>query len=402
MRTADGAYIKQLNRSLILQEIIKNGKISRADLSKRTGLNKATVSVQVADLLEEEIIYESREEHNAIGRRPIMLSIDNTSGYILGIDIDFSEIQFAVADLRGNIVEEWSTPNDTADYPVIIEELIGQIIACKKRYSECTYGLISVNISVHGTVNIDETIDFIPKLKWKDKDLKNDLAEQLDIDITIGNNANLSAFAEYVYNHQSDNLLNLTLTSGIGIGVIMDGKLHKGYSGHAGEVGHMILHPEGKQCPCGNHGCLELYASEPAFAEELANRLGKPELSLSEVNDLIVKQDAVTLELMEKFLDNIAIGLNNVMHLYNPKTVVINSEILSNYPEAVAKIESRLSSTLIHYREIALSSLGKKSAVMGACAIGLQKFFRVSDLSLHPQEKNKVGKRQSLTPFERF
>src|SRR5699024_7535162 len=112
MRTGDGAYIKQLNRGLILQEIIKNGKISRADLSKRTSLNKATISVQVADLLEEDLIYESREEHNTIGRRPIMLGINNSCGYILGIDIDTPKIQFAVADLSGIIVEDWSMPNE--------------------------------------------------------------------------------------------------------------------------------------------------------------------------------------------------------------------------------------------------------------------------------------------------
>lgn len=397
MRTADGAYIKQVNRSLILQEIIKNGKISRADLSKRTGLNKATVSVQVADLLEEELIYESREEHHSIGRRPIMLSIDHSCGYVLGIDIDLGAIQFAVADLGGNIVEDWTIKNDTKDYLAIVNQLVDQIIACQKRYSKCTYGLISVNISVHGTVNIDETIAFIPKLEWKNKDLKSDLAEQLDIEITIGNNANLSAFAEHVYNHQSDNLLNVILTSGIGIGVIIDGKLHKGYSGHAGEVGHIILHPKGKSCPCGNYGCLELYASEPAFLADLAARLGKMELTLAEAQELITTQNSEALELMELFLDNLTIGINNVVHLYNPKTIVLNSEILPYVPDAITKIEKRLTSTLIHYQEIVLSSLGKNSAVMGGCAIGLQKFFRVSELNLHLPQQNKMNKKHSVT-----
>lgn len=383
MRTGDGAYIKQLNRGLILQEIIKNGKISRADLSKRTGLNKATISVQVADLLEEDLIYESREEHNTIGRRPIMLGINNSCGYILGIDIDTPKIQFAVADLSGIIVEDWSMPNETTDYSTIVEQLIGQIIACQQRYVESTYGLISVNIGVHGTVNVDHTIDFIPKLGWKDKDLKGDLAAQLNVEVTVGNNANFSAYAENVYHHQSDSLLNMSLTSGVGIGVIIEEKLHTGFSGHAGEVGHMILYPEGKECPCGNRGCLELYASEPAFLTHLAANLNKPDLTMTEVKQFIKNQDETTLTLLDIFLDNVTIGLNNIIHLHNPKIIVLNSELLSFCPETISKIENRLHSTFINYHEIVLSSLGGQAAVMGGCAIGLQHFFNISKLDLY-------------------
>src|SRR5690625_1527250 len=102
MITGDGAYIKKINRSIILRKIIEHDLISRADLSKITGLNKATISVQVANLLEEELIYETTQEHNVVGRRPIMLSINHEVGYVLGIDFDYRHIQFTIADLSGN------------------------------------------------------------------------------------------------------------------------------------------------------------------------------------------------------------------------------------------------------------------------------------------------------------
>src|SRR5690625_876342 len=101
MITGDGAYIKKINRGIILREIIKNQAISRADLSKITGLNKATISVQVADLLKEELIYETEQTHNTVGRRPIMLSIKRDVGYVLGIDLDYKHIQYTVSDLGG-------------------------------------------------------------------------------------------------------------------------------------------------------------------------------------------------------------------------------------------------------------------------------------------------------------
>ena len=104
MITGDGAYIKKINRSIILSKIIEHEMISRADLSKITGLNKATISVQVADLLDEDLIYETKLEHNVVGRRPIMLSINKSAGYVLGIDLDYKHIQYTVSDLGGNPV----------------------------------------------------------------------------------------------------------------------------------------------------------------------------------------------------------------------------------------------------------------------------------------------------------
>jgi len=382
MRTGDGAYIRKLNRSLILQEIIKNGKISRAELSKTTGLNKATISVQVADLLEEELIYESREKHNAIGRRPIMLSINGSAGYVLGIDLDTPYIQFAVTNLSGTIVEELTLRIEPEQYDNIVQLLIKQINSYMEKYGDSIYGLTSVNIAVHGAVNNHEIIDFIPKFKWNNKDLKADLMNHLDIEVTVENNANLSVYAEKVFNHQSDNLLTLILTSGIGTGIIINGELHKGYSGYAGEIGHMILEPNGKPCPCGNNGCWERYASEPTVLRELANLLNKPSLSNNEVRDLITNQDPTVIEYLDQFFEYLAIGLNNTINLYNPETIVLNSEILRFYPNAIEKIEQHLQSSMIHYREIVLSQLGRKSGVLGACMVGISNFLDVTELTL--------------------
>jgi len=381
MRTGDGAYIKLLNRSLILQQIIKKGKISRADLSKTTGLNKATVSVQVADLLEQELIYESRVEHNAIGRRPIMLSINSSAGYILGIDLDTPLIQFAISNLSGEIVEKSVLEIGTDEYEAIVQLLNEQIRYYIAKYSDSIYGLISVNIAIHGPVD-NGVIGFIPKLEWENKNLKNDLTDQLDIELTIENNANLSAFAEQVYNHQSDNLLALILTSGIGTGIILDDKLHKGYSGHAGEVGHMIIEPGGRECSCGNSGCWERYASDSSFLRESAKLLNISSLSIADVKDLVNQNDDNIDECFEKLFRHLATGLNNIINLYNPETIVLTSEILPLYPNAVEKIEEHLTSTMIDYREIVLSGLGNKSAVMGACALGIKRFFDISELTL--------------------
>src|SRR5690625_504263 len=383
MITGDGAYIKKINRSIILGKIIEHGMISRADLSKITGLNKATISVQVANLLDEDLIYETTQEHNVVGRRPIMLSINHDAGYVLGIDLDDRNIQFTVSDLGGNPIQYDSVDLKTDDYEDIVAILSGHIKTYQTNYSTSRYGLISTVIGIHGTVNNDETINFVPTHQWKNKDLKADLEQEIDINISIENNANLSAYAERVYiHHESNHLLCILLSSGIGTGIMIDGKLHKGYHGYAGEMGHMIILPNGRKCRCGNQGCWELYASEPSFFNDLTQLLNRPQLTFDDIQTLITAKDPTTMKLIEQFIIDLSIRLNNVINLYNPETLVLTSELLKRFPNIVEEIKSNLNSSVSKYGNLVLSELGNKSCVMGACALAIQRFLGVPELIL--------------------
>ncbi|WP_156291825.1 ROK family transcriptional regulator [Oceanobacillus salinisoli] len=400
MVTGDSAYIKKINRSLILKTIIQHQKISRAELSKITGLNKATISVQVADLLQEEIICESRLEHNSIGRRPIMLSINGNAGYVLGIDLDYHEIIFNICNLQGKSIQMETLHPDTENYDEIVRLLITQIKKYIKAYSNSIYGLVGVVLGIHGTVNKDQSILFIPKYQWHHKDLKSDLEKEVsDIDIYIENNANLSAKAEktYKYNY-SDNLLTVILTSGIGAGIIIDGKLHRGYHGYAGEMGHMIIAPDGIPCKCGNHGCWEKYSSEPSFLEQLS-KLSNKKVVHNDVKQLITKQDPTTMELLNDFIRYLSIGLNNIINLYNPETIVLNSEVLKIYPNAVNQIKNNLTSSVSQYREIVLSDLGNKACILGACSYAIQRFLEVPEIVLSMEDERHSKGDQSVEPI---
>ncbi|WP_087975078.1 ROK family transcriptional regulator [Oceanobacillus rekensis] len=383
MVTGDGAYIKKINRSLILQKIIEHGMISRAELSKITGLNKATISIQVATLLEEDLVYETRQEHNAVGRRPIMLSIKRDAGYVLGIDLDYQEIQFTLSDLLGYPVYNEYISLEEETYENIVLLLANNVQKYHQRCNNCRYGLISTVIGIHGTVNKEEDIFFVPRYKWYNKNLKSDLKNKLDFDLNIhiDNNANLSSYAEKVYHYEkSDNLLNIILSSGIGAGIMVNSHIHKGYHGYAGEMGHMVISPEGPLCKCGNHGCWELYASEPSLFKKIAKRLDKPVITQTDFCKLVNENHPVVYEEMEVLIKYLSIGLNNIINLYNPETIVLNSEVLQSYPSIVEKIKRNLVSSVSQYGEIVLSKLGKDACIMGACAIAIQNFFEVPKL----------------------
>ncbi|SFL55605.1 Sugar kinase of the NBD/HSP70 family, may contain an N-terminal HTH domain [Gracilibacillus orientalis] len=383
MITGDGAYIKKINRSYILTEIFEHHKISRADLSKITGLNKATVSVQVNDLLDETLIYETQEEHNTVGRRPILLSINEKVAYFLGIDLDREYILFNITDLKGNTVNYEKVDLQTDVYEEVVKVIAEHIKKYQLEYADARYGLVHSMIAIHGTVSTDHTIHFIPRYQWRDKDLLGDL-KKLGIDnISVENNANLSAYAEKIFNYyKSDNLLNINLSSGIGAGIMINGELHKGFHGHAGEMGHMIIYPKGKPCRCGNEGCWERYASEPIFFENANKRLDAKIENHSDIKRLLNKGNQEVMEELNNWIADLTIGLNNVINLYNPEMIVLNSPILKSYPQALEEMKKHLLSSVSQYRDIVISGLGAKAGVVGACAMGIQDFLELPRLTL--------------------
>jgi predicted NBD/HSP70 family sugar kinase len=388
MATGDSAFIKKINRSIIIKNIIEEGFISRADLSKITSLTRATISAQVADLIDENLIVETHQEHLSVGRKPIMLSLNGDAGYALGIDLDFGEITFTLSNLLGKPDCTETIKTEATDYQDILELLIKQINKYEEACQDRRYGIVGITIGIHGLVAKDEVINFVPRYKWREIELKSDLEDVFDIDIFIENNANLSSFAERVYvYHDAENLLSISLYSGIGLGMMMNSEFFRGNDGFAGEAGHMILVPGGQACSCGNHGCWEQYASETSFFKEVAEAKLVPPLNYKQIYQWIDEGDELVCKKMEQFIYYLTIGINNMINLYNPNVVVIDSELLRRYPGAIEKIKENLVSSINHYRELSISQLGIKSCVMGACAFAIKHFLDVPMLNLPYEEK---------------
>ncbi|OMF22686.1 ROK family protein [Paenibacillus sp. FSL H8-0548] len=383
MIIGDAAYIKKMNRASILKGILKEGMISRAELSKVTALTRATISSQVADLLEEDLVVETQLEHNVVGRKPIMLSLNAEAGYALGIDLAYDEIKFILSDLLGRPIASASIKTPSTDYKEILSLLINYIAMYNEQFQGSRYGIVGIVIAVHGLVASDEVIHYAPRFHWNHIDLKSDLEKTVSNKIFIENNANLSALAERVFiHHETDNLLCATFYKGIGLGMIMNDKFFRGHDGFAGEIGHMIVVPEGHPCNCGNKGCFEKYASESSVFEYLSQKRGMKDVSYQQIEQWLAEGDSEVEELLQKTIYYLSIGLNNMINMYNPDVVVLDSELLRMYPDALNKIKQNLNSKISHYRKLAISSLGRNSCVMGACALAITYFLDVKSLIL--------------------
>jgi predicted NBD/HSP70 family sugar kinase len=387
MVTRGARFIKKMNRQIILEKIIEKQEISRSDLSKITNLNKVTVSSQVASLLDDNLIIEKQYAESNGGRKPILLTVNENAAFTLGIDLDVKTVTLLLCNVKGGVVkkEQWELTTD--DFEIVVKDLIALIHSFLKDFPPSLYGVAAIVIGIHGIVNNDETIAFTPGHHWVNVNIKQPIEQAFRVPVFVDNSTNLCALAESVVNdHEADNLLCISSFSGIGMGLITNNEIYKGFHGYAGEVGHMIIVPEGKQCRCGNKGCWELYASEKAFykeiAEEFAETTHHQHVDRDVVLQLVEQGHEPTINKLDQFFYYFSLGLNNIINLYNPETVIINSGLMPHLPNAEQTIQSLLRSKMNNYKTLKVSNLGKDACALGACFVGIKHFLQINNLKL--------------------
>lgn len=377
MSTGDATYLKNLNRRVILEHIIASPGLSRADLAKITGLNKATITSQISALLEEGLLLESASlSRSCSGRKPIPLTLNENAGCALGIDLDSDHATLLLTNLSGKKLEQKTIQFAKHGPKTIIEELHQAIHTFS---SDSTGPLVGIGLGVHGIVDHNEQVIFIPRLERTIADVKQRLQQKHRVPVFVDNNANLSAYAERVYCYPVHNLISISAYSGIGLGMIIKDQIYRGMDGFAGEVGHMIIVPQGKPCPCGNHGCWERYASDQHALQSLAHKLGPDSFTWEEVKYRINQGTKLEQE-MNQLLMYWVIGLNNIINIFNPEILILNSSFMQVFPEFVAQIKSRLQSRMTHCRLLATSTLGKDACALGGAALAIRQFLGVERL----------------------
>ncbi|WP_079476359.1 ROK family transcriptional regulator [Marinococcus halophilus] len=377
MHKGDWNYIRNLNRRLILEEIVKNASLSRSELARITGLNKATISTQINDLLEQGLVIETRTEAlDTPGRKPIIIEMNERAGFTVGIDIDELSTNIVFCDLKGRRLHQKQLHLDTSHFESMLEALIQQLRAEIEVFQNVSSAppLAGIGIGVHGIVDNDSQIVYTPKQQWVDVDVKTRLEAAFEAPVHVDNSANLAVYAEHVYAEHVPDLFCLTLYSGIGLGMVKDAVIYRGHQGFAGEIGHMIIEPNGKPCPCGNHGCWELYASNKAFLKLLHDH-GSEFHTKEQIRKHLASAGAA--QVVDEYIFYLSIGVNNVINIFNPERVIINSPLFASKPELLDKVRHSLRSKFNNYQELKLSSLNEDACALGAAALAFKKFLGV-------------------------
>jgi len=375
--------VKQKNKSLVLQIIKQNAPISRANIATKTGLNKGTVSSLVNELIKEDIIYESGLGQSSGGRRPFMLLFNKSAGYTIGIDLGVDYILGILTDLKGDVFHQEFLQLECLEFEFVHIKLTNIIETLISHAPDSTYGIVGIGIGVPGTITKNGEIILAPNLNWKNIQLKQILKKQFKVPIIIENEANAGAYGEKKSGAgiESDHIIYVSISIGIGVGMFLNGKLYRGYNGFAGELGHMTIHSNGKKCMCGRKGCWELYASEKALKDYIKNVPLYDNINEYSLEDVIRKTKEGN-DLAKQSFDyvgkNLSIGLDNIINIFNPKQIVIGGRI------AIAKqwLERSIKKHLFHetrfqQKDLVLnfSELGVYSNAIGSAEFAIDNFI---------------------------
>ena len=379
--------VKMKNKSRVLQTIIEQSPLSRADISQHLGLTKGTVSSLVNELIDEKICSETGPGKSSGGRRPVMLLFNEKAGYAIGIDLGVNYILGVITDLSGNIVNENLKHMNSMRYEetiLVIKEVIQSLVDSAP---DSPYGVVGIGIGVPGIVNKEgSNILLAPNLGWTDINLKAEIESEFHLPVIIDNEANAGAYGEKRFGagKNYENLIYVSAGIGIGVGFILQNSLYRGAEGFSGEMGHMVIDIDGKECSCGSKGCWELYASEQALLNQAKNSK-QEDLNLESLIDM-AEVDEEVKDVFRHIGRGLGIGINNIINTFNPEQIIIGNrlaiarELLSeSIMEVVRNRSLRFNQENVN---ITFAELTIYSAALGASAYATESFLN-SDLEEH-------------------
>ncbi|MDG4765444.1 ROK family transcriptional regulator [Solwaraspora sp. WMMD406] len=333
---ADLTDVRATNLAVVLRYVRAHAPCSRADIAAATGLNKATVSSLVADLIDRRLVREIGLTEHRIGRPATMLVIDGAAYAAVGIEISADHLTAVALDLAGGELLSWrraftglaATPGKAAS---TVAALAGRAVARVSRQGRQVLGL---TVGVPGLVDRDGRVCLSPELGWRDVDLRTDLIRALRepaYEVVVDNDAQLAALAEHRHGPHAGtaNLVHLTGGAGIGAGLVVDGRLLHGARGFTGEIGHIQLDPEGPVCRCGANGCLEALASVPALIRrvlpdaEADGPLTDFAPEIDRVRTLARAGDERALATLAEIGRHLGTGVSILANLVNPEVVLL-------------------------------------------------------------------------------
>jgi predicted NBD/HSP70 family sugar kinase len=375
---ADFADVRATNLAVVLRYVRENAPCSRADIAANTGLNKATVSSLVADLIDRRLVRETGLTENRVGRPATMLVLDGSPYAAIGVEINVDYVSAVATDLAGERLLAWrrsfsagdSVNQGVANVAAIVRRVINRMAKEERQ-------VLGLAVAVPGLVDVQGTVRLAPNLGWRDADIGGDLAKALrdpGFSIQVDNDANLAALAEQRFGGRAgaSDLVYLTGQMGVGAGVILDGRLRRGSLGFSGELGHVQLDPEGPVCRCGRRGCLEAMAGIGAVLRRADPSPAEIEIELEEVVRSAKAGDPETLATLAAVGEGLGRGVSIIANLLNPRVVILGGYYVPLAPWLLPPVRKAVRAGAIAPDaggcEVEASALGHDAAALGGAA----------------------------------
>ncbi|HEY0306763.1 MAG TPA: ROK family transcriptional regulator [Acidobacteriaceae bacterium] len=408
MQRVDLAYVqlasseiaRDINRDVILEVIRANQPVSRAELSRLSGLQRSTVSLIVDQLIQERWVREGATTPLPRGRRPTMVGL-NDDLVMLVADIRPTQATIAVVDLNGRFLSRAQLPV-TSDPAKTLAGIIETMLRMKERHAQRSFE--GVGISLPGRVDpVTHRLRFAPNLAWPDFDIKGTLEKGTGLSVELDNAANACLLAETWFGRMDGvrNAVLLTVSEGIGTGILCNGQLLHGDGGMAGEFGHLCLDKDGPLCGCGARGCWETFASSRAALRFYAER--NPKIAVRSIEELLrlaQEADEDALAALTRQAEYIGKGLRFISATLAPEVILIAGDLVALWARFGPIIQKAFSDSVLagfsprlmptHEAEVA--------RLRGAAIVVLQRRSsqRQSGIGKRPRRPAKAVKRERL------
>jgi len=332
-QVATSETARQINRRIALNLLRRHQPMSRADLARRSGLQRSTVSAIIDQLIGEGWVTEGAIGRAPRGRRPRFLHLNVERAGIIAVDLRPETTTVGLAGIDARFVRQtaWPTPGDSTAF---VDELARTVAAFRKAHPHMVCE--GMGVSVPGRVDTAGCLVFGPNLGWTKVNLRREIEAVIDLPVVLENAANACALAELWFGGHPEHvhqLMTLTVSEGLGVGLLLNGQIIHGAGAMAGEFGHVTFDENGPPCPCGKRGCWERYASNSAAEQFYAHSTTDgPAVSGSIRFEELLRRasngEQRATEALDKMAYFLGVGLAGLVTGLAPEVIVVIGEIV--------------------------------------------------------------------------
>lgn len=367
---ATHAQTRAHNAGLVLRAIYDRGPISRAEIARLTGLTRTSVGELVAELESDGLAREVGRGPSTGGKAPTLVSLVDGARNVVTLDLGERVFTAALLDLRGEIVRRTSRDLDGADGDAalaLVTDLIDEILADEHA------PILGIGIGTPGIVGADGTIRWAVNLSWSDLPLARLVEERYGHPTVVANDSRAAALAAHLFrSDRPANLVAIKVGRGIGAGLVLGGELFGGDGDGAGEIGHVVVEPDGAECHCGRFGCLETVASAPAILHA-ADAAGVAATTLDDLAAAAEAGDQDALAVVRGAGRALGVAIASLIGILDVREIVVHGSVTAlgqPWLDAIRDEATRRSlGPLARETRIVDGGAGDDLTLLGACAL---------------------------------
>jgi predicted NBD/HSP70 family sugar kinase len=383
IHTAHFGTMRAINRQIVLNYVRDRGPISRAEIARRTSLQRSTISEIVDSLLEEGLIEEIGAGVSTGGRCPKLLALRASGAAAIGIDIAPTHTTVATCDLVGSVLEREVFETDP-DF----EQTIRRAVSAATRLIGQSPGQIEgVGVSLPGLVDPSTgRLIYVPYFNWRDLDVGCRIGVATGLKVAVDNDANAAALAELWFGRaevsEARDFIMVFIAEGVGTGIILDRQIYRGEGGAAGEFGHMVIGERAPvPCSCGGYDCWEAFASGRAAVARYAALVGDEavrQLSFAQLIDRALDGEREAREALMETARYLGRGISNLIVGFSPEIVVVGGAITRAWELVSGILDGAVKRSIrrdLPAARLTPSTIGDEASLMGALSLVLADKF---------------------------